>query len=111
MDIRMPVMDGLAATRELTGLTGGAPAVVILTTFDDDEYLYEALAAGASGLVVGEATVKTHVARILQKLPGRSKSSSGRETLGRDGCQPVHLRSAGEQATHVRAGRCERGAG
>jgi len=147
MDIRMPVMDGLAATREIARIDG--PAVVILTTFDDDEYLYEALAAGASGfllkdapaeelvravrvvasgeallapavtrrvidkvgeraasstdvtavgrlsdrerevlrlmadglsnaeiaqaLIVGEATVKTHVARILQKLPARDR--------------------------------------
>ena len=148
MDIRMPVLDGLAATREIRR-SGKNTAVIILTTFDDDDYLYEALAAGASGfllkdapaddltravrvvatgdallapavtrrviekvaqhappaadvqavsrlsdrerdvlrlmadgqsnseiaqtLVVGEATVKTHVARILQKLPARDR--------------------------------------
>ncbi len=50
MDIRMPVMDGLAATRQLTALrcaviwrTRSAPKVVILTTFDLDDYVYEAL--------------------------------------------------------------------
>jgi DNA-binding NarL/FixJ family response regulator len=149
MDIRMPVLDGIAATRQIRAGDGVRPAVIILTTFDDDEYLYEALAAGASGfllkdapadellravrvvasgeallapavtrrviekvtkharhpaavtavsrlsarerevlrrmadglsnaeiareLVVGEATVKTHVARILQKLPARDR--------------------------------------
>ena len=149
MDIRMPVLDGLAATREIRSRGDVTTAVMILTTFDDDDYLYEALAAGASGfllkdapaddlvravrvvasgdgllapavtrrvidkvakhapaaddvaaverlsererdvlrlmadglsnaeiaqqLFVGEATVKTHVARILQKLPARDR--------------------------------------
>jgi DNA-binding NarL/FixJ family response regulator len=149
MDIRMPVLDGLAATREICALADRSPAVVILTTFDNDEYVFAALAAGASAfllkdapadelvhavrvvaageslldptvtrrvidkvaqhvanredsdavarlsererevlrlmaeglsngeiaqtLVLGEATVKTHVARILQKLPARDR--------------------------------------
>ena len=148
MDIRMPGLDGLAATREIR-TRDSAVAVIILTTFDDDQYLYEALAAGASGfllkdapaddlvravrvvasgeallspavtrrvidnvarhapqpadveavtrlsererevlrliadgltnteiaqeLFLGEATVKTHVARVLQKLPARDR--------------------------------------
>jgi DNA-binding NarL/FixJ family response regulator len=50
MDIRMPVLDGLEATRRI--LAGGAPRILILTTFDLDEYVYEALAAGASGFVL-----------------------------------------------------------
>jgi DNA-binding NarL/FixJ family response regulator len=149
MDIRMPVLDGLAATRRIVADLGCASRVIILTTFDDDEYVYEALAAGASGfllkdtpagelvhaihtvaagdailspavtrrllttfgrrlndpdavgavarlsgrerevlqqiatgltnaeiaaaLFLAEATVKTHVARILQKLPARDR--------------------------------------
>ncbi len=54
MDIRMPGMDGLAATREVLRV---APRVrvVILTTFDDDEYLYGALRAGASGFLLKSA--------------------------------------------------------
>jgi DNA-binding NarL/FixJ family response regulator len=51
MDIRMPVMDGIAATRELRMLPN-APEVVILTTFDTDAYVYEAFRAGASGFLV-----------------------------------------------------------
>src|ERR1700753_852513 len=43
MDIRMPVMDGLGGTRQLTEPGPGAPKVVILTTFDLDDYVYEAL--------------------------------------------------------------------
>ena len=54
MDIRMPQLDGLAATRELAAAgTGDEPVrVVVLTTFDLDEYVYEALRAGASGFLV-----------------------------------------------------------
>ena len=52
MDIRMPVLDGIAATRQLTASGAGAPKVVILTTFDLDDYVYEALRAGASGFLL-----------------------------------------------------------
>ncbi len=51
MDIRMPGMDGLAATREIARLPG-APKVVVLTTFDLDEYVYAALQAGALGFLL-----------------------------------------------------------
>ena len=52
MDIRMPAMDGLEATRQLLGHRPTATRVLILTTFDADEYVYEALHAGASGFVL-----------------------------------------------------------
>jgi DNA-binding NarL/FixJ family response regulator len=51
MDIRMPGMDGIEATRMITA-TGDEPRVVILTTFDEDDYVYAALRAGASGFLV-----------------------------------------------------------
>lgn len=51
MDVRMPVMDGIEATRRLAGSDGG-PRIIILTTFDLDEYVYAALRAGASGFLL-----------------------------------------------------------
>ncbi|MGI5198930.1 response regulator [Streptomyces sp. CA-288835] len=56
MDIRMPGMDGLTATSLLTGPTSGhVPRVLVLTTFDLDSYVYEALRAGASGFLLKDA--------------------------------------------------------
>ncbi len=55
MDIRMPVMDGIAATRRL-GEHGLAARVLVLTTFDLDEYVYEALRAGAGGFLLKDAS-------------------------------------------------------
>jgi DNA-binding NarL/FixJ family response regulator len=53
MDIRMPVLDGITATRTITAAgSGHAPRVIILTTYDLDEYVFDALTAGASGFLL-----------------------------------------------------------
>jgi DNA-binding NarL/FixJ family response regulator len=52
MDIRMPEMDGIAATEALAPTGSGRPKVLVLTTFDLDEYVYAALRAGASGFLL-----------------------------------------------------------
>ena len=66
MDIRMPTLDGLEATRRLTaGRTGDmSPRVIILTTFDLDEYVYEALRAGASGFLLKDTPPDQLIAAI-----------------------------------------------
>jgi DNA-binding NarL/FixJ family response regulator len=56
MDVKMPDLDGLRATRRIIDEAQGAPiAVLILTAFDLDEYVYEALRAGASGFLLKDA--------------------------------------------------------
>jgi DNA-binding NarL/FixJ family response regulator len=69
MDVRMPVMDGVQATREILGTGAGAPVaalprVLILTTFDLDDYVYAALRAGASGFLLKDATAAELVAAV-----------------------------------------------
>lgn len=63
MDIRMPDTDGIAATRTIRGDSEGA-SVLILTTFDDDEYVYAALRAGASGFLVKDMALDDILAAI-----------------------------------------------
>jgi DNA-binding NarL/FixJ family response regulator len=56
MDVRMPVLDGIEATRQLTREPG--PRILILTTFDLDQYVYDALCAGASGFLLKDVTAE-----------------------------------------------------
>jgi DNA-binding NarL/FixJ family response regulator len=58
MDVRMPGMDGIEATRQLASSGEYRPRVIILTTFDLDEYVYEALRAGASGFLLKDVTAE-----------------------------------------------------
>jgi DNA-binding NarL/FixJ family response regulator len=59
MDVRMPVLDGIAATRRITTTLKPAPKVIVLTTFDLDEYVYDALSAGASGFLLKDVPATT----------------------------------------------------
>jgi DNA-binding NarL/FixJ family response regulator len=64
MDIRMPVIDGLEATRIITSDDGVATRVLVLTTFDHDEYVYTALRAGASGYLLKDTPARELVAAV-----------------------------------------------
>ncbi len=64
MDVRMPHLDGLEATRRIVADTGEGPRVLILTTFDLDEYVYEALRSGASGFLLKDGPAEQLVAAV-----------------------------------------------
>ena len=72
MDIRIPLLDGLAATTELVADPDGPYRVVILTTFDNDEYVYDALVAGASGFLLKDATAEELIAAIRVVAAGEA---------------------------------------
>ncbi len=69
MDIRMPELDGLQATREILSANPGA-RILVLTTFDLDEYIYEALSAGASGFVLKDDPPEQLIAAIRTVAAG-----------------------------------------
>jgi len=69
MDVRMPVLDGIEATREITSLPD-APRVVILTTFELDEYVFNALQAGASGFLLKRTPPEQLIAGIRTVAAG-----------------------------------------
>ena len=64
MDIRMPRLDGIEATRRIVASGASGPRIIILTTFDLDEYVYAALAAGASGFLLKDVTPEHLVAAV-----------------------------------------------
>ncbi len=73
MDVRMPVLDGIEATRAITTDPGTADArILILTTFDLDDYVYRALRAGASGFLLKDTGPEDMLAAI--RLPARDQA-------------------------------------
>jgi DNA-binding NarL/FixJ family response regulator len=96
MDVRMPQVDGIEATRRLLGTDGVDTKVVMLTTFDMDEYVYDALRAGASGFLLKDVPPEQLVAGIravaqgdallapsITRRSSRSSSAGRRSRFGR----------------------------
>ena len=71
VDIRMPVLDGLAATRALAAMPH-APAVIVVTTFDDDAYVLDAIAAGARGFLLKRCSGRELVDAVRTVAAGES---------------------------------------
>jgi DNA-binding NarL/FixJ family response regulator len=71
VDIRMPVLDGLAATRALAAVPH-APAVIVVTTFDDDAYVLDAIAAGARGFLLKRCSAQDLIAAVRTVARGES---------------------------------------
>jgi DNA-binding NarL/FixJ family response regulator len=72
MDIRMPRLDGIEATKRLAALGEKAPRVLVLTTFDLDEYVYEALRAGAGGFMLKDAPPRQLAEAVRMVASGES---------------------------------------
>jgi DNA-binding NarL/FixJ family response regulator len=70
MDVRMPGRDGIDATAEIVAALDGAVRVLVLTTFDDDEALYGALAAGAAGFLLKNSTPEEVLQAIRRVAAG-----------------------------------------
>jgi DNA-binding NarL/FixJ family response regulator len=90
MDVRMPDLDGIAATREL-GLAAPGVKVVILTTFEQDDYIFGALQAGASGFLLKRASPEELLAAIHSVAAGESLLSPSvtRIVIERMASQPL----------------------
>jgi DNA-binding NarL/FixJ family response regulator len=71
MDVRMPVMDGIEATRRITS-AGAGPRVLMLTTFDQDEYVFDAMRAGASGFTLKSRPLEELLAAIRVVAAGEA---------------------------------------
>jgi DNA-binding NarL/FixJ family response regulator len=102
MDIRMPVLDGIDATRAVTARPGHVPAVLVLTTFDTDGNVLDALRAGAAGFLLkhtppeqiveavrraaaGEPVLSPSVARkLIDHVAGAGAAPAGRQRRARD---------------------------
>ncbi|MFU8855027.1 response regulator [Micromonospora sp. SL1-18] len=72
MDVRMPAIDGIQATRRLLAASADPPRVLVITTFANDEYVYEALRAGASGFLLKRARPSEVVEAIRVVATGES---------------------------------------
>jgi DNA-binding NarL/FixJ family response regulator len=72
MDVRMPRVDGIEATRLLGQFDGGGPAVIVVTTFENDDYVYDALRAGARGFLLQRASADDFVNAIRTVHDGES---------------------------------------
>ena len=90
MDVRMPDLDGIAATRELTA-TETPPRVLILTTFEQDEYIFGALRAGASGFLLKRTQPEELIAAVHTIASGESLLSPSvtRRVIDRMAQQPT----------------------
>ncbi len=99
MDVRMPAIDGIQATRHILDTVGEPPKVLVVTTFENDDYVYDALRAGASGFLLKRARPVEIVQAIRLVALGESllfpaaiRRLAGLHGRGRD---PEGLRDAG----------------
>ncbi|MGC8919800.1 response regulator transcription factor [Streptomyces griseoaurantiacus] len=97
MDIRMPELDGIAATRLITGRPDG-PRVLVLTTFDLDAHVFDALRAGASGFLLKDV----HAAELLR---GIRTVAAGESVLAPSATRRLLRHYAGRPSSGIETGR------
>ena len=100
MDVRMPLLDGIEATRAVLRTVAEPPKILVVTTFEDDEYVYEALRAGADGFLLKRARPAeiVHAVRLVAEgesllFPASVRQLAARygEGGGRDGLEWARL--------------------
>ncbi|RZQ65711.1 response regulator transcription factor [Amycolatopsis suaedae] len=99
MDVRMPAVDGIRATEHLMSTMDQPPKVIVVTTFENDDYVYDALRAGASGFLLKRARPEEIVSAVqtvvhgesllfpaaIRRLAARNTPGSGRDRLAKAG--------------------------
>lgn len=89
MDVRMPLLDGIEATRAVLRTVADPPKIVVITTFENDEYVYEALRAGADGFLLKRARPAeiVHAVRLVAEGESLLFPAAVRELAGSHGRQ------------------------
>jgi len=109
MDIRMPLLDGIEATRRLAGPDAGpgGPRVLVVTTFNLDRYVFEALRAGASGFLLKDTPAETMIEGVRVVAAGHALLAPEvtRDLIGHFGGR---IRQGGNESERVLAGLTER---
>lgn len=96
MDVRMPLLDGIEATRAVLRTVDGPPKILVVTTFEDDEYVYEALRAGADGFLLKRSRPEeiVHAVRLVAAgdsllFPASVRRLAARYGTGRAAAEPL----------------------
>ncbi|ALO92419.1 MULTISPECIES: response regulator transcription factor [Streptomyces] len=107
MDVRMPLMDGIEATRAVLRTVAEPPKILVVTTFEDDEYVYEALRAGADGFLLKRARPAeiVHAVRLVAEGESLLFPASVRRLAVRygDGARPAPTTPAHARLTEREA--------
>ncbi|MFG3196726.1 response regulator [Streptomyces sp. NPDC048208] len=108
MDVRMPLLDGIEATRAVLRTVPDPPKILVVTTFEDDEYVYEALRAGADGFLLKRSRPEeiVHAVRLVAAgdsllFPASVRQLAARYAVGRAAGEPLSAARLTEREAEV----------
>ncbi|MBV1944948.1 response regulator transcription factor [Streptomyces sp. BV129] len=108
MDVRMPLLDGIEATRAVLRTVPDPPKILVVTTFEDDEYVYEALRAGADGFLLKRSRPEeiVHAVRLVAAgdsllFPASVRQLAARYSDGRAAGEPLSAARLTEREAQV----------